>query len=178
MFHFNSIRYLFSIIIIFNEHLLPLCSGNTNSFGSNRIQYRQRRSLWNFFSDTNEHRHQTGNNSPIFNVASGNDASSTTKTVADSWLKMVKEQSGRIMEGATDVALTPVHWMQNISSYWPIYVICATIILILGTYIYCVCQNKMANLMFWNSAQYHRPAQNNNLSQFSNPEKGIMMLSP
>ncbi|CAF1623623.1 unnamed protein product [Rotaria sp. Silwood1] len=35
-----------------------------------------------------------------------------------SWLGLVKNQTGRVIEGATDLVLTPVHWLAHMREYW------------------------------------------------------------
>ena len=34
------------------------------------------------------------------------------------WLHMVRNQTGRVMEGGTDLILTPISWLTNMTSYW------------------------------------------------------------
>ncbi|CAF4011013.1 unnamed protein product, partial [Rotaria sp. Silwood1] len=34
-----------------------------------------------------------------------------------SWLGLVKNQTGRVIEGATDLVLTPVHWLAHMREY-------------------------------------------------------------
>ncbi|CAF2075947.1 unnamed protein product, partial [Rotaria magnacalcarata] len=34
------------------------------------------------------------------------------------WLKLARNQTNRLVEGATDLVLTPVNWLAHITNYW------------------------------------------------------------
>ncbi|CAF5047354.1 unnamed protein product, partial [Rotaria socialis] len=53
------------------------------------------------------------------------------------WLNMVKNQTGRVMQGGTDLILTPVNWLTNLTNNWPLYLVCMTIIMCLLAFFYC-----------------------------------------
>ena len=52
------------------------------------------------------------------NIAVGGKTDAVNEKVRDPWLHMVKNQTGRIMEGGTDLVLTPINWLTNMTNYW------------------------------------------------------------
>ncbi|CAF3452504.1 unnamed protein product, partial [Rotaria sp. Silwood2] len=68
--------------------------------------------------------------------SSGNNGDLNQKG-SDRWLNMVKNQTGRVMQGGTDLILTPVNWLTNLTNNWPLYLVCMTIIMCLLAFFYC-----------------------------------------
>ncbi|CAF2889398.1 unnamed protein product [Rotaria sp. Silwood2] len=105
-------------------------------------QTRFRRALINIFSDTNEKK-VSANHGGTINMDSTH--SNTSIKEADHWLSMIKNQGGHIMQGGTDLVLTPISWLTTITNNWPVYLVCITIILSLLAFFYCsfkACINK------------------------------------
>ena len=80
-------------------------------------QYRYRRAWLNFFSDVKQ-TDITAKGSSSINMHGAIDHGNGTRKVTGPWLHMVKNQTGRIMEGGTDFILTPVTWITNLTTYW------------------------------------------------------------
>ena len=77
-------------------------------------QKRIKRSLFTFFSDSNDNKqYHTGNNSPM--IQSGVDGT----TIPPKDLSAILEKNAdRLIQGATDVVLTPVTWLAHLQKYW------------------------------------------------------------
>lgn len=76
---------------------------------------RFRRDFFNFFSDVYKPVLEANHGSSI-NI--GSSQNNMTFKDTDHWLSMVKNQSGRIMQGGTDLALAPVNWLTNVTNNW------------------------------------------------------------
>ncbi|CAF5014576.1 unnamed protein product, partial [Rotaria socialis] len=97
-------------------------------------QHRFRRAWINFFSDETKTEVSAKGGSSI--NSSGNNGDLNEKG-SDRWLNMVKNQTGRVMQGGTDLILTPVNWLTNLTNNWPLYLVCMTIIMCLLAFFYC-----------------------------------------
>ena len=78
-------------------------------------QRRFRRGLCNFFSDVNENKVSAKGGSTINIGGNTNDVSGKAN---GPWLDIAKNQTGRIMQGGTDLILTPVTWITNMMKNW------------------------------------------------------------
>lgn len=81
---------------------------------SESLHVRDRRALIKLFSDEKNSDFKTGNESPIVVGTEG----VSSPLPSDNWLKFMKHQTGRVLEGATDIALTPVQWLAHMRTYW------------------------------------------------------------
>ena len=109
----HSLLTIITVLSIF--HFLFSADATTHyQQEQQRLQKRVRRDFINIFSDRNDNKqYQTGNNSPM--IQTGTDA----KTIPPKDLSdILGEHTGRLVEGATDVVLTPVTWLTNIQKYW------------------------------------------------------------
>jgi len=79
-------------------------------------QHRFRRGVINFFSDVNEPEIIADRGSSI-NLG-GNTGDPNEKNTRDPWLHMVKHQTGRVVQGGTDLVLTPINWLTNLTNNW------------------------------------------------------------
>ncbi|CAF4600709.1 unnamed protein product [Rotaria sp. Silwood2] len=78
-------------------------------------QNRFRRAWINFMSDIKEKK-VSANHGATINMDSTH--SNTSNKEADHWLNMIKYQGGRVMQGGTDLILTPVSWLTTITNNW------------------------------------------------------------
>lgn len=79
-------------------------------------QHRFRRGVINFLSDVNEPEIIADHGSSI-NLG-GNTGDPNGKNTRDPWLHMVKHQTGRVVQGGTDLVLTPINWLTNLTNNW------------------------------------------------------------
>ena len=79
-------------------------------------QHRFRRGVINFLSDVNEPEIIADHGSSI-NLG-GNTGYPNEKNTRDPWLHMVKHQTGRVVQGGTDLVLTPINWLTNLTNNW------------------------------------------------------------
>ncbi|CAF2155166.1 unnamed protein product [Rotaria magnacalcarata] len=75
---------------------------------------RHRRGLINFFSDVHQPEIKAHDNAAIF-INNGGPDSNMQKS---KWLNLFKNQTGRVITGAADLVLTPVHWLAHMRDYW------------------------------------------------------------
>ncbi|CAF4731144.1 unnamed protein product, partial [Rotaria socialis] len=54
---------------------------------------------------------------------------------SDRWLNMVKNQTGRVMQGGTDLILTPVNWLTNLTNNWYLKKNCSSSYICLFVYL-------------------------------------------
>ncbi|CAF5095536.1 unnamed protein product, partial [Rotaria magnacalcarata] len=97
--------------------------------------------LFNFFSDINQPQLTAKHGSSI---NTGGNTDDLNGKGTDPWLHMAKNQTGRIMQGGTDLILTPVNWLTNLTNNWPLYLVCMTIIMCLLAFFYCSCKASIA----------------------------------
>ncbi|CAF1497458.1 unnamed protein product [Adineta steineri] len=102
---------LFTFILIF----LPIIQTISIVDQQQQQQHRFRRAWINFFSDETKTEVSAKGGSSI--NSSGNNGDLNQKG-SDRWLNMVKNQTGRVMQGGTDLILTPVNWLTNLTNNW------------------------------------------------------------
>jgi hypothetical protein len=112
--------------------------------------------LFNFFSDVHQPQLTANGGGSINNGGNTGDVSGNGR---NPWLHMVKNQTGRVMQGGTDLVLTPINWFTNLTNNWyikflfifysslyhcfslficrPLYLVCMTIIMCLVAFFYC-----------------------------------------
>jgi hypothetical protein len=72
----------------------------------------------NFFSDVKKTETKTEvKNGGTINIVNGK-TDDLREQRSGPWLHTVRNQTGRIMEGGTDLVLTPISWLTNMTSYW------------------------------------------------------------
>lgn len=54
-----------------------------------------------------------------------------------------REVIGQVMKGSGELVLTPITWIKKMQTNWPIYLICGTIICLVGLYLYCAISNRL-----------------------------------
>lgn len=117
MFSFNEFYHGLYIIVLLQYTLYPYTVAtaissevkhNPNYHSNGHLKYRCKRRFISWFSNSHEPKHQTGNNSPVI-YSSGTGADPTSSMPANSWLNLVQQQTGRAVQSATDMMLTPVH---------------------------------------------------------------------
>jgi hypothetical protein len=122
---FNWFYHCLYVIVLIQYNLYPYTIAipttpgikhDINSHSNNQVKYRCQRSVINFLSDTNEPKHQSGDNSPI--ITTSDNVGPPSSAPANNWLKLIQQQTGRVVQGATDVVLTPVHWLTHMQTYW------------------------------------------------------------
>ncbi|CAF1551109.1 unnamed protein product [Adineta ricciae] len=111
---------LFTFILIF----LPIIQTISIVDQQQQQQHRFRRAWINFFSDETKTEVSAKGGSSI--NSSGNNGDLNQKG-SDRWLNMVKNQTGRVMQGGTDLILTPVNWLTNLTNNWPLYLVYFTL---------------------------------------------------
>ena len=119
MYCFNLYYHAFFVIVLAQYILglnftdsLPQMENNTiNRFN---IQQRHRRQFISIFSDNYKPQIKVSDHGTL--VINNNTQSSSVQS--ETWLKLIRSQSGRVMEGATDMVLTPVNWFKHVLDYW------------------------------------------------------------
>lgn len=107
---FDSSLSLTLILLIFLPTILTI------PMVDQQQQHRFRRGVINFLSDVNEPEIIADHGSSI-NLG-GNTGDPNGKNTRDPWLHMVKHQTGRVMQGGTDLVLTPINWFTNLINNW------------------------------------------------------------
>lgn len=100
--------FLFTFIVIITPMIITISS-------LDQQQHRFRRAFINFFSDVQQPQLTAKHGSSI---TIGSIQNNMTVKDTDPWLGMVKNQSSRIMQGGTDLVLTPVNWLTNVTNNW------------------------------------------------------------
>ncbi|CAF1261660.1 unnamed protein product [Rotaria magnacalcarata] len=133
-------------------------------FKNTLVKERKRRDFFNIFSDIHRPNIEARDSGTL--IIGNSDIYSSIPQAT--WLKLARNQTNRLVEGATDLVLTPVNWLAHITNYWPFYIISAIIILSLITYLYCTFQARLGHLMvnkqfdpalLTRFLQSHQPAQ-------------------
>jgi len=115
--------YFFAIVII--HHIFYLSSTVAihqskhqmiDHFNTTYEQKQQRyRRFFTIFDNTNNKKeYKSGDHSPLIVNDGEQPATVTTKNL----LQNLGHQTNRVLEGATDAVLTPVHWLSHITRYW------------------------------------------------------------
>ena len=107
---FDSSLSLTLILLIFLPTILTI------PMVDQQQQHRFRRGVINFLSDVNEPEIIADHGSSI-NLG-GNTGDPNGKNTRDPWLHMVKHQTGRVVQGGTDLVLTPINWLTNLTNNW------------------------------------------------------------
>ncbi|CAF1515781.1 unnamed protein product [Rotaria magnacalcarata] len=103
-------------IIQFRRLELPVVS----RFVNDQLHPRYRRFLISISSDQIHNGHTASHNSPIaINSVPLSDSASIFSP--EYWVKFVRGQTSRIIQGATDSILTPVHWLLHLHRFWQVF---------------------------------------------------------
>ncbi|CAF4863319.1 unnamed protein product [Rotaria magnacalcarata] len=78
------------------------------------VKQRHRRGLINLFSDLHQPEINARDNGAIFINNKGPDSNMQKSK----WLSLFKNETGRVITGAADLLLTPVHWLAHMHDYW------------------------------------------------------------
>ncbi|CAF3280690.1 unnamed protein product [Rotaria socialis] len=167
-------NFIFVILLLHFDSLHGMNINNTtsqieqttkiNQFKNTLVKERKRRDFVNFFSDIHRPNIEARDSGTL--IIGNSDIYSSIPQAT--WLKLARNQTNRLVEGATDLVLTPVNWLAHITNYWPFYIISAIIILSLITYLYCTFQARLGHLMvnkqfdptlLTRFLQSHQPAQ-------------------
>ncbi|CAF1164219.1 unnamed protein product [Rotaria sordida] len=108
------IQYILGMNII---HPLPRIKYDTNDSFNVQVQQQQRYRrglLFTAFSDVNKPQYNVRDHG---SVNFGDSAALLHKSKGN-WLGLFRNQTGRVVEGATDLVLTPVHWLAHMRDYW------------------------------------------------------------
>ena len=122
---FNLFPHCLYVIIVSQNTLyvhttaaIPWSQQDAIDRSNDQVKQRYARDLINFFGDRHAPEFKTGDHSPI--IGNGRDQGGAMVS-PETWLKLAKHQSSRVMEGATDLVMAPVHWLAHMRDYWYVH---------------------------------------------------------
>ncbi|CAF4406866.1 unnamed protein product [Rotaria magnacalcarata] len=83
-------------------------------FKNTLVKERKRRDFFNIFSDIHRPNIEARDSGTL--IIGNSDIYSSIPQAT--WLKLARNQTNRLVEGATDLVLTPVNWLAHITNYW------------------------------------------------------------
>ncbi|CAF4395825.1 unnamed protein product [Rotaria magnacalcarata] len=85
-----------------------------NQFKNTLVKERKRRDFFNIFSDIHRPNIEARDSGTL--IIGNNDIYSSIPQ--HTWLKLARNQTNRLIGGATDLVLTPVNWLAHVTNYW------------------------------------------------------------